>query len=488
MRRQSSRRPLGSFAGISTRLGFTMQSTVEESGRHTVVLTVEVPPEEFARDLDRAYRRIAQEIKVPGFRKGKVPRRIIDAQIGRDSVFHEFIEDALPEYYSKAVREHELAPIADPEISVEKANEGEPLVFSATVEVRPRLQLEEWREDVQKVERPRAIVTEIDVDEFVDRVRDRFAEVETVGHPARRGDYVVADIHASVHGEDVPELNMPDHLYEVGSESIVPELDKELENTRGGQILKFNATLPERLGERAGQEVTFQVLVKEVKAKRLPAADDEFAKVASEFDTIEELRADLRTKLADAKEAEARGEFRDRVLQALVEQVDVDLPGSLVDHETEHRVEEATRRAQQAGLTLDQVLEAQGWDELRFRSDARAHAIRAIKADLVLEAVARQEGITVTAEEIAAAVSDLARALGREPKEVARTLERTGQVTSLAGDIIRSKALDFVVEAADGPNSEAPAGDGAEGDRPSEESEETAGPTEPTASDQGVKT
>ncbi len=469
-----------------------MQSTVEEAGRHTVVLTVEVPPEEFARDLDRAYRRIAQQIKVPGFRKGKVPRRIIDAQIGRDAVLQDFIEDALPEYYSKAVREHELAPIADPEINVEKADEGEPLVFSATVEVRPRLQLEGWREDVRGVGRPQVIVSEIDVDEFVDRMRDRFAEVETVGHPARRGDYAVADIHASVHGEDIPELNMADLLYEVGSESIVPELDTEIENTRGGQILKFNATLPERFGERAGQEVTFQVLVKEVKAKRLPAADDEFAKTASEFDTMDELRADLREKLAEAKEAEARGEFRDRVLQALVDQVDVDLPDTLVDHETEHRVEEATRRAGRAGLTLDQILQGQGWDELRFRSDARAHATRAIKADLVLEAIARQEGITVTAEEIAGAVSDLARALGRDAKEVARTLERTGQVTSLAGDIIRSKALDLLVEATDGPDSEAPAGDGAEGDPPSEESEETAEPTEsaestePPTTDQGA--
>ena len=464
-----------------------MQSTVEESGKHTVVLTVEVPPEEFSRDLDRAYRRISQQIKVPGFRKGKVPRRIIDAQLGPEAVMQEFIEDSVPRYYSSAVREHELAPIGDPEINVEKANEGEPLVFSATVEVRPRLQLDGWREDVQGVERPEGTVTDADVDEFVDRLRDRFAEVETVGHPARRGDYVVADLRASVHGEEVPELTQLDQLYEVGSDSIVPELDKELENTRAGQILKFNATLPERFGDRAGQEVTFQVLVKEVKAKRLPAADDEFAKMASEFDTMEELRADLRTKLGDAKEAEARAELRDRVLKALVDQVDVDLPERLVDHETEHRVEEATRRAERAGLTLDQVLEAQGWDELRFRSDARAHATRAIKSDLVLEAVARQEGVTVTPEEIAAAVADLARALDRDPREVAKTLERTGQVTSLAGDIIRSKALDLLVEAAGGLTSEAPDADvHTEGEQGSEETDEITGATGPDTSDQGA--
>jgi trigger factor len=322
------------------------------------------------------------------------------------------------------------------------------------------------------------VVTDADVDEFVDRLRDRFSEVETVGHPAHRGDYVLADIRASVHGEELPDLTLTDHLYEVGAGSIVEELDEELVNSSAGQILKFNATLPERFGERAGQEVTFQVLVKEVKAKRLPAADDEFAKMASEFDTMDELRADLREKLADAKAADARGVYRDRILQALVDHVDVDLPDRLVDHETEHRVEEATRRAERAGLTLDQVLASQDWDELRFRSDARAHAIRAITQDLVLEAVARREGITVTPEEIAQAVAELAQALGRDPKEVARSIERSGQVTSLAGDIIRTKALDLLVDTAEGTASEAPA---------EEEPEGTEEPTDPIPNDHGAK-
>ncbi len=465
---------------ICITLDLIMESTVEESGRHTVVLTVEVPPEEFARDLDRAYRRIGQQIKVPGFRKGHVPRKIIDAQIGRDAVMQEFIDDALPQYYSEAVREHELAPIADPEISLEKSDEGQPLVFSATVEVRPRLQLEGWREDIADVEPPDATVTDSDVDQFVDRLRDRFAEVETVGRPAQRGDYVLADIRGTVHGEEIPELTLPDQLYEVGSGQLVPRLDEELESTTAGQILKFNAVLPERFGERVGEEVTFQVLVKEVKAKKLPAVDDEFAKMASEFDTLQELRDDLREKLGEAKAAEARGEFRDRLLRALVDQVDIELPERLVDHETEHRVQEATRRAERAGLTLEQVLEAQEWDELRFRSDARAHATRAIKSDLVLEAIARQENVTVTAEEIASAVQDLAQALGRDPKEVAKTIERTGQVTSLAGDIIRSKALDLLVEAAEGdrgPTSEEPADTRPEG---------TEAPDHSTGNNQGA--
>ncbi len=427
-----------------------MQSTVEEAGRHTVTLTVEVSPEEVARDLARVYRQVATQVKVPGFRKGKVPRQIIDAQIGREAVLEEFVHENIPSYFRQAVREHELAPISDPEISVDTddVDERRSLVFTATVEIRPRLTLEDYRGVT--VPRPSVEVTERDVDEFVDRLRDRFAELEWVSHPVRRGDYVVADVRATVHGQEVEGVGFTDQLYEVGSEALVRELDKELEGTRKGEILKFNEKLPERFGDRAGEEVSFQVLVKEVKAKKLPAADDEFAKMASEFDTLEELRADLREKIGQAKEAEARAEFRESVLQELISRVDVDLPDRLVDAETEDRVRRAKERAERAGLTLDDLLESQGWDELRFRSDARDHAIRAVKADLVLEAVARQEGLTVTTEELNAAVADLARALGRDPKEIGKTLERTGQVAGLAGDIIRSKALDLLVESAKG--------------------------------------
>jgi trigger factor len=195
--------------------------------------------------------------------------------------------------------------------------------------------------------------------------------------------------------------------------------------------------------------VTFTVLLKEVKSKRLPTADDEFAKTASEFDTLDELREDVRTKLRALKESESKAAVRDLVLRQVVDSVDVDLPERLVDEETEHRIESATERAERAGTTLDALLESQGWDELRFRSDARSHAVRALKAELVLEAVARQEGIKATKEEMEAEIRSLAEATGKDAREVTRILERSGQVGSLAGDIIRSKALDLLVESAD---------------------------------------
>ena len=431
-----------------------MQTTVEETDKHKVRLTVEVEPDRVGKDLDRAYRKIAQQIKIPGFRKGKVPKKVIDAQIGRDAVVGEFIEDSVPTYYREAIREHELAPITEPDIDLQDLKEGEPLVFTAVVEVRPRLTLTEQDYKGVKVERPSVQVTDADVDELLDRLRDRFAELETVSRPAHAGDYVVIDLRATVHDQEVPEATRPDYLYAVGSGEFTGALDTELEGKRAGEILRFNAQLDERFGERAGQEVSFQVLVKEVKGKRLPEADDEFAKTASEFDTLEELRDSLREQLERNKERAADAEMRDLVLQKLVDRVDVDLPDTLIDEETDHRVLHARERAERAGMTLDQLLESQGFDELHFRSDARAHATRAVKADLVLEAVARNEDLEVTPEELGTEVAQLAQMLGRDVNEVARSLERSGQVVSLAGDIIRSKALDLLVENAEVENAD----------------------------------
>jgi len=422
-----------------------MQTTVERTDRHTVRLTIEVPPEEFGRDLDRAYRKVAQQVRIPGFRKGKVPRKVIDAQIGREAVLGEFLEDAVPGYYRDALRENDLAPIAEPDVDLEQLEEGKPLVFTVTVEVRPRLKLEASDYRGVQVERPPVQVTEEEVDRLVDSLRERFAELEPVARPIRPGDYAVIDVRASVHGEEVPEATRSDHLYAVGSGEFGAKLDAELEGKRVGEILKLNDTLPPR-GDEAGREVSLQVLVKEVKGKRLPEADDAFARTASEFDTLQELRESLREQLRQNKERSADAAVRDRVLAAVTERIELDLPDKLIDEETEHRVLHARERAEQLGMSLDRLLEAQGVDELRFRADARAHALRAVKADLVLEAVARAEGIQVTAEELGREIAGLASALGRDTEEVAKSLDRTGQVVSLAGDIIRSKALDVLVE------------------------------------------
>jgi trigger factor len=293
-------------------------------------------------------------------------------------------------------------------------------------------------------------VTEADIDEWIDRLRERFAELEPADRPVIDGDFVIIDVKALSGDDEVDGLTRTDYLYFVGSGEFGKSLDEQLLGTKAGDILKVSEDMGPGAGEALeGKTADLTVLVKDVKARKLPESDDDFAKTASEFDTIEELRGDLRTRLGEMKEREAVSALRDRVLDALIDSVEVDIPDTLIEDETEHRIAGAGERAKQAGLTLDDLLEAQGWDEARLREDSRSHAIRAIKADLALEGVARAEKIEVNADELAAEIGSLAQAYGRDSKELAKQLERTGQIVTLAGDIIRSKALDLLVERAD---------------------------------------
>jgi trigger factor len=427
-----------------------MQTTVETTEPHTVKLTIEVPEDEFGKDLDRTYRAIANQIKIPGFRKGKVPKQIIDTQIGQDAIFEEFVSSSVPAYFRKAVADEELAPITDPDIDVQQLEPGKPFVFSATVEVRPRLSFEESDYTGISVTKPSVEVTEQEIDDWIERLRERFSELEPVGRPVQQGDFVTVDLTVMKGSQKVEEASREDYLYFVGSGEVGEKLDVELVGAKPGAILKVPDALPERFGEElGGAAVEITVLVKDVKARRLPEVDDDFAKTASEFDTIQQLRDDLRERLTEVKEREAGAALRDLVLEAMIDKVDVDLPESLIDEETDHRIHHARDRAERMGVGLEKMLELQGWDEARLREDSREHAIRAIKSDLVLEGIARNASLEVTAEEIGAEIAVLAQAYGREPKAVAKDLERSGQVVTLAGDIIRTKALDLLVERAD---------------------------------------
>ena len=449
-----------------------MHTTVESTDKHTVKLTIEVPTDELEKDMQKAYRSIANQIKIPGFRKGKVPKQIIDAQVGRDVVVEEFISESVPQYYRRALSDEELAPIADPEIDLEPFEDGKPLVFTATVEVRPRLDLTGDDYKGLIVTRPSSEVSSEEVGEWIERLRERFAELEPVQRPVQGDDFVTVDIRATENG--VEALSRPDYVYPVSSGEFGPALDQQLLGKKSGDIMKFDAQLPGEFNEElGGKSLNFQVLVKDVKARRLPEADDDFAKTASEFDTLEQLRKDLSERLHELKEREAEGVIRDRALQAMIDTIDVDIPDSLIEEETTHRITHAKERAERAGMTLDQMLEAQGWDESRLREDSRDHAIRAIKSDLALEGIARAEKLEVTADEIGAEIAALAQAYRRDPRELAKALDRSGQIVTLAGDIIRGKALDLLVEHADIETEGEPATKTSE-PAPTEPSEETA--------------
>jgi trigger factor len=427
-----------------------METIVERTAEHTVKLTIEVPTDQLTKDLDRTYRAIAREVKIPGFRPGKAPKTIIDAQVGADVVLEEFVNSSVPTYFRTAVTDEDLAPIGEPEVDVEQLEPGKPFIFTATVEVRPRLELTAEDYVGVKVERPSTAVSDDEVDAWVERLRRQFAELEPVERAAQDGDFVTVNLTGTQAGAAVERLTREDYLYAIGSGEFGPRMDAELIGTKPGDIVSVDDDLPaERFGEELAGPASFRILVKDVKALKLPDADDAFAKTASEFDTMDELRADLRDKIHEVKEREVLGVVRDRVLQALIDTVQVDLPDSLVRDETDHRLQHAEENAGRYGMSLDQMLEMQGWDRDRLAEDSRDHAVRAITADLVLEAVARAEDIQVTAEEIGAEIGSLAQAYDRDPKELAKQLDRTGQIITLAGDIIRTKALDLLVDRAD---------------------------------------
>jgi trigger factor len=424
-----------------------MQTTVESTDTHTVRLTIEVSAEEFAKDLDDTYRAIAREVKIPGFRQGKAPKPIIDAQVGRDVVLEEYVHSSVPAYFRAAVTEEDLAPIGTPDVDVEQLEPGKPFIFTATVEIRPRIEFADGEYKGVEVQRPASDVTDDEVEQWVERLQRQFAELEPVERPVQEGDFVTANITVKKDGEEVEQLSREDYLYSVGSGELGEAPDEQLPGKKPGDILEFEGTLPAHFpDDLGGATARFTILVKDVKGLKLPEADDEFAKTASEFDSMEALRKDLREKIREAKERETQGVVRDRVLQAVVDAVEVEIPPSLIEEETGHRVQHAEERAGRYGLTLDQMLEMQGWDRERLAEDSREHALRAIKADLVLEGVARAEELEVTAEEIGAEIGALAQAYQRDPKELATQLDRSGQIVTLAGDIIRTKALDILVE------------------------------------------
>ena len=355
-----------------------METTVESTDKHTVKLTIEVPPEEFAKDLDKTYRAIAREVKIPGFRPGKAPKTIIDAQVGQDVVLDEFVHASVPSYFRTAVTDEDLAPIGDPEVDVEQLELGKPFIFTATVEVRPRLELTEDDYKGVTVEKPATAATDEEVDQYVERLRRQFAELEPVGRPVKEGDFVTANVTVTRNGQQLDQLTREDYLYSVGSAEFGPVMDAKLAGTKPGDIVRFEDTLePERFGEELAGPAGFLVMVKEVKELELPDEDDTFAKTASEFDSLQELRDDLRAKIAEAKERESVGVIRDRALQAVIDRVDVELPDSLIEDETSHRMRHAEDQASRYGLTLDQMLEIQGWDRDRLaRGQPRARAAR----------------------------------------------------------------------------------------------------------------
>lgn len=424
-----------------------MKTTLTRESASKVRLSIEAGAAEVAPAIARAVRRLGSEVKVPGFRKGHVPRKVLESRLGADALREATLREAIPELLAKAVSGESVAPVAPPSVEVTSYSLDADLTFDATVEVMPEITLPNV--ELLQVTRPSSKATDEEIDSELRRLQDRFATLETVPRNARRGDYVLIDLHATLHGQEIKDLSGTDQLYEVGAGWPVPELDQELDGRRAGEIVQFNATVPASAGEHGGKELTFRALVKEVKNKVSPPLDEGFAKTASEFDTLDELRADIRKRIEELKRQRADAEVRNRVLEQAVEDAEIEPPESLVHREMAYRLERFEQQLQAAGITIDQYMQQGGFTEEQVESDLRRQAERNVRAQLLLDEIARREALEVSPDELKEEVRLHAQVLRVDPAQLHQQLGARDRLGPIAGDIIRRKALDHLVARAE---------------------------------------
>jgi len=421
-----------------------METTVEALEGNKVRLKVAVPASEFEAAIDAAFRKLAKEVRIPGFRPGKAPRRLLEAHFGPEVAREQALRDSVPDYYSQAVQAEELDTIAPPELEITSGQEDGDVEFDAVVEVRPQVEIQGY--DVLQITLDDPSVKDEEIDAQIDQLRERFADLEDSTTPLSNGDYAQLNIKGYIHDEEVPGLTVSDFLYEVGSDLVVPKLDEELQGKRPGDMLKFNDELPARWGDRAGEEVAFQVLVKETKRKVLPEANDEWVREASEFDTLDDLRNDIRRRMELSRKIQAQLAVRDKALQAVGAKVAIDIPEPLIQEEMERRLHNLLHRLQEQGASVEQYLAATGLSQDQLIADVRLESTKAVKADLALRAVVAAEEIVASDDEVEAEIARLAERTGRKPAQLRKEIERGGGLQAVRSELSRGKALQFLVD------------------------------------------
>jgi trigger factor len=420
-----------------------VKATKEALSPTRVKITIEVPFEELSEDLASAYKRVASQIRVPGFRPGKVPARIIDQRIGRSYVLNEALPGALDRFYGQALEQEEITPISSPEdVDVKEFNDGEQLVFSAEVDVRPEVELPDLSDLEVTVDDVK--VTDEDVDEQVQALRDRFASLQPVERAAQDGDYLTLDIVASVEGETVPGSESKGLTYEVGTDNLIVGLDEAIRGASEGDERTFPTDLKQ--GDYAGKTADVTVTVVGIKEKQLPELDDEFATTASEFDTLDELKDDLRERLGKMRRYEQGAQARDRLLEKLIDMVDVPLPESAVKAEVEGREHNLLHELERFGITREVYLETEGKTEEEFTTEIREAAEKAVKSQLVLDALADKEELGVEQDELTEHLVRRAQQSGMQPQDFANQIMQGGQIGMLFAEVRRGKALAQLME------------------------------------------
>jgi trigger factor len=423
-------------------LGFDpMKSTVETLDDNRVKLSVEVDEETFDIAVDAAFKRIAKEVRMPGFRPGKAPRRLLEAQFGSAVGREEALREAMPEYYAQAVIEHDVDVVAPPEIEITGGQEDGPVQFDAVVEIRPSVSAAGY--DGLRVEIPNPVASDEEIDEQIDNLRRNFAELSVVERPAGDDDHVTIDIEATHGDEPVPGLTTTDYDYLLGSGAVVPEIDENLRGASAGDEVEFSADHPDPEEE---EPLQFSITVKEVKEAVLPDLDDEFAKANSEFETVEDLRADMADRMNTMRIQQANMAVQQNTAEALAALVTDEIPESMIENEINARIQDLVQRLQQQGMDVGAYLEAVGQTAETLAAEFREPAEQAVKVDLALRSVADLQGLVPDDDRIDEVIAEMAGPSGQDPDELKARLAEVGQISALRADLAKQAAMEWLTD------------------------------------------
>jgi trigger factor len=414
-----------------------VKSSVDQLNDTRVKVTVEVPFSELGPELDKAYQALAQQINIPGFRRGKAPRQLIDARVGRGPVLEQVVNDMLPTRYGQAIEELDIKALGQPNIDITKLEDGDVIEFVAEVDVRPEFDLPDFSEI--SVEVPALGSTEERIDHELEHLRERFGSLKTVDREAGDEDFITLNLSATVDGEEIEDAKVEDMSYRVGSGDLIEGLDEAVTGLKADESATFTSKLV--FGEYADKDAEVTVTVTAVKERELPELDDDFAQMASEFDTVEELRADLASGAEESAKAEQAASIREEVLKVALEKTQFPLPASVVDEQVNAQVQQLMGQLGGDEALFEKLLEAQGTSREEFNEQTRTSAEEAVRTQLFLDVLAEKEEPEVTQDELNDHIVFTARRYGVEPQQFLMQLQQSGQLLNLVSDVRRGKAL-----------------------------------------------
>ncbi len=425
-----------------------MKTTVTEIEGSKVRLDVEVPAEEVGAGLERTLHRLSQEIKLPGFRKGKVPTDLVLQRFGMEAVVREMLEEELPKWYTEALQESGIVPVGRPEVDFEQApSEHEAFTFQAEVPVMPTPKLGEFKGLEVPKEEP--TVEDDEVNRQVERLRDEFAELRPVeGRPAQEGDFVTIDFQGRLDGEEVDQTSAEDYVLQIGSNQLLPDLEQGVVGMEPDQERVIPVAFPEEYPAEdiAGKTLDFTVKLKEVKEKSLPEMNDEFAKDVSEFETLLELRLDIRKKLQSSLDQAAGRRYRDAAVKQAAGNAQLELPDAVIDEQASDMVHDFAHSLTHQGTSLEHYLELSGSTMEALLAEVRPQAEDSVRTTLVLDSVAEAEGLVVTDGDLDKRLEEMAQAARMEPEEFRSRLEDSGRISTVRQQLLREMAADLIVD------------------------------------------